>query len=168
MFKLIQHEKLPQDALLNKYNKSNTDAYTDCFSINLDRRAKLSEYIIAFYTSRLFKMERLILGLIGKTSTDEDVLKLAHGESSTFAAWQVEDKNNEQILLCDYRGKTRSWLMVQELDNHSCKLLFGSAVVFNKKPSKRNIRTWNFSILSHLHVIYSKALLSSAHKILKH
>ena len=38
--------------------------------------------------------------------------ELAQGRRETFAAWQVESRAPDQLLLCDFRGGTRSWLMV--------------------------------------------------------
>ena len=74
----------------------------------------LQEYVQAFYKSWLFRLERLILRwAVKKPSSDVDVDRLARGEAQVFAAWTVEDREQNQLLLCDFRGTTRSWLMVE-------------------------------------------------------
>ena len=49
-----------------------------------------------------------------------------------FAAWHVENRSENEILMCDFRGRTRSWLMVAPVSTVSdarTRLYFGSAVV---------------------------------------
>ena len=59
----------PPSALLLKYNHAG--AYTDCYSTHIARSVAASEYIEAFYTSWVFKLERGILKwLLGKPSSD--------------------------------------------------------------------------------------------------
>ena len=67
----------------------------------------------AFYTTWLFRLERWILRLaVARPSTDEEAHQLARGEREAFAAWSVEARAPDQLLMCDFTGRTRSWLMV--------------------------------------------------------
>ena len=105
---------LPDDALLARYAR--TDAYTDCYRTEVTGAISFAEYVTAFYTSYLFKLERVILKFaVARPSSDADASRLAAGEADTFAAWYVEARSENEILLCDFRNRTRSWLMVSSL-----------------------------------------------------
>lgn len=157
--------ELPPGALLNKYKQQG--AYTDCYSIEVQRAITHSDYVEAFYTTALFKVERFILAIfVARPSTDLQVKQLASGEVETFAAWSVEGKAENQLLLCDFLGRTRSWLMTDVCDKSSrasTLLYFGSAVI-----SELNARTgqakygFGFRALLGFHRLYSRALLRSA------
>jgi hypothetical protein len=119
--------ELPAGALLETYCRDG--GYVDCFAAEVPRAVSLPQLIEAFYTSRAFRPERWLLGtLLGKRSSNSDVARLAAGEANRFSAWSVEARQGDQILLCDYQGRTRSWLMVQPLPGGT-RLHFGSAVV---------------------------------------
>lgn len=145
---MIAQDALPADALLQKYAQSG--AYTDCFSTTVTRQITLAEFVEAFYTTWLFKLERLILRVaVSRPSTDAQAQALARNQLDKFAAWYVEDRAGQQLLMCDFRDHTRSWFMVE-----SGKLYFGSAVVPIERPAFR----W----LLGLHRLYSRALLAAA------
>jgi len=162
---LIQSCSLPENALLQHYRKSG--AYTDCYCTEIPNAITHSQYIQAFYTTSLFKLERFILKwLVAKPSSDAQVTLLAIGETEDFAAWSVENRCNNQLLLCDYQKRTRSWLMIEQIKDVSgskTKLYFGSAVV-PKEVSKSAVPSFGlvFHALSWFHKIYSVALLRSA------
>ncbi len=161
----IQPCELPQEALLSKYTREG--AYTDCYFVDLPRSISQAEYVEAFYTTAVFKVERLILAsLVSKTSTDLQAKQLASGEVKTFAAWSVEGRSGNQLLLCDYLGRTRSWLMSVANENgksNSTRLYFGSAVVPDAEPaSGRATFGLAFHALLGFHKLYSRALLHSA------
>ena len=156
---------LPSTALLRRYVRS--DTYTDCYETDVPGAISLAEYIAAFYTSPLFKLERKILEwAVARPSTDADVRNLAEGTTDTFAAWYVEDRRQEQILMCDFRDRTRSWLMVCQLsqnDNIRTRLNFGSAVVPVSKPGSGKMSLgFGYRFMLGFHKIYSRALLYSA------
>lgn len=161
----IQLCELPQQALLSKYKQQG--AYTDCYSIVVPRAVAHSEYIEAFYTTPLFKVERFILAaLVSRPSTDLGAKQLAAGEVETFAAWSVEGKAENQLLLCDFLGRTRSWLMTEASEKGtpaSTRLYFGSAVVPQRasKTGRANFG-FGFHALLGFHRLYSRALLRSA------
>lgn len=76
-----------------------------------------------------------------------------------FAVWTVEDIATDQILLSDAGGRTRSWLAVD-----ADTLWFGSAVV---PPGPGQGIGLVARALIGPHVLYSRALLSSAARRLR-
>jgi hypothetical protein len=161
----IQTCELPQIALLNKYKQQGS--YTDCYFMDLPRAISQAEYVEAFYTTGLFKVERAILSvLVAKPSTDLQAMQLAAGETDHFAAWSVEGRVPNQLLLCDFQGRTRSWLMsvVDDRSNPArTRLYFGSAVVpIVDKVSGKKSFGFAFYALMGFHRLYSRSLLASA------
>ncbi len=153
--------ELPEQALLSRYRESG--AYTDCYCVEVDRAISLADYVRAFYTTLPFKTERLILKwAISKPSTDEEADLLAAGKADRFAAWYVEARDENQVLLSDFRGRTRSWLMTEAAEG-TTRLYFGSAVVPESGPQKQEARMGKrFSLLLGFHRLYSRVLLASA------
>lgn len=155
---------LPPDALLRKYRESG--AYTDCYAVDVSPPISQAAYVEAFYTSRVFKIERLLLAwFLSRPATDQQARLLANAQLDAFAAWTVEGRDTQQLLLCDFQGRTRSWLMsapVEVNGRQGTRLYFGSAVV-----PVRNRRTgqatmgWPFRALLGFHKLYSRALISS-------
>ena len=156
---------LPDGALLKAYSRDGT--YTDCYTTDLAGTITQAAYVAAFYTTSVFKLERLILKYaVSMPSTDDQAKQLAAGTLDNFAAWHVEARSDDQLLMCDFQRRTRSWLMVAPLAGGRAprtRLYFGSAVV----PVK-NSRTGQLSLgpafraLLGFHRIYSKVLLQSA------
>ena len=158
-----QSHPLPTNALLTKY--ANAGAYTDCFTTDITRPGSHAEFVETFYTGRLFKLERLLLSvLLSKPSTDLQARQLAAGELNEFAAWRVEARADDQLLLCAIDGRTRSWLMVSAAESSGgTRLYFGSAVVPVKNASTgKSEMGFVFKALLGFHKLYSRALLSAA------
>jgi len=160
---------LPDDALLARYAR--TDAYTDCYRTEVSGAVSFADYVTAFYTTFLFKLERSILAwAVSKPSTDEQTTLLAEGKIDTYAAWYVEARSENQILLCDFRNRTRCWLMVSPFHDDTgtrTTLYFGSAVIpLRDRMSGRPSMGWAFGALAGFHKIYSVALLYSAKSLL--
>jgi hypothetical protein len=155
--------ELPRQSLLSPY--ATAGDYTDCFTTEIPRGATHAEFVAAFYNTRLFKLERLILAFIGKPSTDAGARELAEGKRAAFAAWTVERRAVDQLLLCDFQGKTRSWLMV-ESKGATTRLYFGSAVVKPRGGNGEKRMTGGFQALLGFHTRYSQALLSAARRAL--
>jgi hypothetical protein len=167
---LVRDSPLPEKSFLRQYLRDGH--YTDCFSIDISQSVTHSQYVAAFYTTPLFKIERVILKwAVSKPSTDAEAMQLAEKQRSSFAAWEVEARNNDQLLLCDFQGRTRSWLMVEPMPQEQApwtRLYFGSAVVRNRKSeSGQKSSKFGFSALLSLHRLYSLALLYSAKKRLE-
>jgi hypothetical protein len=153
---------LPAEALLARYADR---GYVDCYTAELPRAVSHAEYVEAFYTGGVFKLERWLLKLfLAKPSTDEEARLLAAGKLGEFSAWRVEGRTANQLLMCDIRGSTRSWLMTMgEGDGYATRLYFGSAVVAAKhsttgKPSMGFV----FKALLGFHKVYSRVLLNAA------
>jgi len=158
--------ELPANALLRKYAG---EGYADCYVTTVGARVQHAEFVAAFYTTTLFKMERAILRLVGLASTDQQARELATGARDTFAAWRVEARDVDQLLLSDIRGRTKSWLMLTRTPDDAAvpqtQLYFGSAVVPHKNPrSGQKEMGLVFRALLGLHKLYSRALLGSARR----
>ena len=168
----MECSKLPPHTLLTKY--ADSGAYTDCFITEIARTVSHAEFVEAFYTGGLFKVERFLLRVfISRPSTDLQARQLAAGELSEFAAWRVEARAVDQLLMCAIDGRTRSWLMVSAAEVPGrARLYFGSALLpkptsmdspqssaqSNSKPSLGFV----FKALLGFHNWYSRALLSAA------
>ena len=161
----IEKCPVPANTLLNTY--SIPGAYVDCYTTEVPGQVAFSEFIFAFYTTLLFKLERLFLELtVSRPSTDIQARQLADGDIEKFAAWYVENRSENELLLCDLLGGTRSWLMVIPANTQSTpqtRLYFGSAVV-PVRLSKTGTPSLGFAFqaLLSFHRIYSVLLLYSA------
>lgn len=158
----IEQASLPADALLARY--AGTGNYVDCLTIAVPNAVTLSEWIAAFYSSPAFRPERWLLAhLLGKPSTAQDIADLAAGQSTRFAAWTVEQRTADQLLLCDFQQATRSWLMVEPLTaSNSTRLYFGTAVVLSPRDGRRfGVRRALFWGLLWFHKAYARLLLGS-------
>lgn len=157
--------ELPSGALLHRHREAG--AYTDCYATEIARPVTQAEYVEAFYTSWVFKLERLLLDwLVAKPSTDLQARALARGAVGSFAAWTVEVRTANQLLLCDFQGRTRSWLMSAAVPGDaasSTRLYFGSAVVPVIDPrSGQKKMGWIYRALLGFHKVYSRVLLHAA------
>jgi len=159
----IHSIEVPAHSLLKRYVASG--AYVDCYVTEISASASHAQFVEAFYTTPLFKLERWLLGLlISRPSTDREAGQLARGELSSFAAWRVESRAPNEVLLA--AGRTRSWLMVSSSVEHHAggtRLMFGSVVVPERsaKPGRHGIGA-GFRALLGFHQLYSRALLQSA------
>ena len=158
---MIIRPDLPEDALLRK--DRDAGAYTDCYATEIAARVSHAAYVEAFYTTWVFKLERLLLKwLVAKPSTDDEARRLARGELDAFAAWTVERRAHDQILLADFMGRTKSWLMVAPLGDAGTRLYFGSAVVKVRDKTGRPRLGSTYRALLGFHKLYSRILLSAA------
>ncbi|MES2936590.1 MAG: hypothetical protein V4864_02835 [Pseudomonadota bacterium] len=154
---------LPAGALLARHGVPG--AYLDCYVTQLPRAVSQREFVEAFYTTAVFKIERWLLGrFVARPSTDAQAGQLACGESGSFAAWTVEARDASQLLLGDFSGRTKSWLMVEPAGDGT-RLYFGSAVVpvVRRKTGKPEMGT-AFHALLGFHKLYSRVLLGAARR----
>ena len=158
---------LPQEALLARYAKG--QHYADCFSSDVGTAVTLEQFVYAFYTGFVFKLERLILKwLVSKPSTDEAASQVAAGTRNDFAAWGVEDRAENQLLMTDFRGQTRSWFMVEPVDGDHTRLYFGSAVIARRQAGEHAGEPGlTFRVLLRMHKVYSRVLLAAAARRVK-
>jgi hypothetical protein len=164
---MIEPCEIPPRALLLKYRTDG--AFADCYATHVAGGVTLARYVEAFYTTWLFKLERGVLALAGRPSSDEHARQLAQGARDGFAAWTVESRDADQLLLCDILGRTRSWLMVApEVERAATtRLYFGSAVVPKPDRHGRPVLGAGFHALLGFHRLYSRALLSTARRRLQ-
>lgn len=164
----VTNSSLPKTAFLQRYRDDEKN-YTDCYSLYYSKTISMEAFVEAFYTGRAFKLERwLIATFTGHRSSQEQLNDLLSGRSNGFSAWTLEDRSENQLLMCDFQKRTRSWFMV-EPEGDGTRLYFGSAVV----PA----RYWNsiaekfaslvFKILMPFHWAYSRILLGGAVRNLK-
>jgi hypothetical protein len=144
---------LPGSALLQRYREQGD--YTDCFAIEVPGQVTQAAFVEAFYTTAPFRLERMLLALfVARPSRDAEARDLASGRSERFAAWSVEGRAPDQLLMCDLAGSTRSWLM-SEPAGQGTRLYFGSAVVRSRQGAV-------FRALLGFHQHYSRILLRAA------
>jgi hypothetical protein len=140
---------VPRDALLCAY-VDRAGTYTDCFEVMLPGEAGLHDFIEAFYTTWLFRLERAVLSIaLRRRVRDHEVTALANAQADSFAVWTVEGREPTQILLRDLSGGTRS--------------LFGSAVVGR---AGQDFPVWLRATMP-LHRFYAKCLLRLAERKLR-
>lgn len=161
----IESCTLPEEALLGEHARRGV--YTDCFRTELDGIATQAQFVEAFYTTLAFKLERVILKwLVSRPSSDKQARQLATGASDHFAAWRVEKRCTNQLLLSDFRGDTRSWLMVSPgcmQGDRKTLLYFGSAIIPTSNDKSGAVKMGpGYRALLGLHKLYSAVLLGSA------
>jgi hypothetical protein len=164
----VGREALPDDALLKTYRGSlhpeRWGAYADCFAITAPGKVDLPAFVIAFYTSPLFRIEGFILrALLGTRSSRVEAIRLANGSCGEFAAWYVGQRTATQLLMCDRYERTRSWFCVAPSEGGGTRLLFGSAVAAkrNEKTPVSPLRGAS-GLLLRFHIVYSQLLLRAA------
>jgi hypothetical protein len=153
---------LPAGALLRRYGET---GYADCYATDVAAAVSLRRFAGAFYTTPLFKVERALLAAFAsRPSSDADAAALAAGTAQTFAAWRVEGRTDGELLLADFTGRTRSWLMVLPHAGGT-RLHFGSAVVprIDRRSGEARMGA-GFHALLGFHRLYSKLLLGAARR----
>jgi hypothetical protein len=162
---------VPEDALLKTYRGGSHPElwgdYGDCFSMSIDRVVSLSEFVGAFYTSPLFKLERLALRwLVNAPSSDQEAMQLAEGTLDNFAAWRVGERSETQLLMCDRYERTRSWFRVTAVAagaGSRTLLQFGSAIVARRRRQPGSVSiSLGFRLMLRFHRQYSRVLLRAA------
>lgn len=155
---------LPPDALLLAYRRDG--AYTDCYAIDLPRRVSRARYVEAFCKTAVFRLvRRLLRWFAAKPSTNLHARQLAKGAIYSFAAWHVEARGANQLLLCDDAGSTRAWLMTvaDVADAAIARLYFGSAVIPRRRTAADGATLgFVFRGLLGFHTLYSRVLLGAA------
>ncbi len=159
----IRGGELPADALTHRHRLAG--AYTDCYFTDFPRPVTQAEFVTAFYTSWLFRLERWLLRLlVARPSTDEQARQLARGERDDFAAWSVEARAPGQLLMRDFTGRTCSWFMVAPTERPpGTRLFFGSVVVpvRDRKTGTASLGPVHGSLIG-FHRLYSRLLLRAA------
>lgn len=163
----IEQRPAPADSLLRTFRAvaepQAWDHYHDCFVTEVPSSVSLADYLVAFYGSLPFRLERWLIGvLVRKPSTAADVAALATGKTETFSAWRVLARTGDQILLGDFQNNTRSWLAVTARGNRT-QLQFGSGIRAVIDPTSGTpTMSFGFKALGGFHVFYSRVLLRAA------
>ncbi len=158
--------ELPAGSLLLAYQRGG--GFADCYVVQVAGAVSHADFVEAFYTSPVFRLERAILRLAGWPASDADARELADGRREAFAAWTVEGRAEGQLLLADVTGRTRSWLMTAPADAGPAgaggtRLYFGSAVAPRRRgPAGRPELGAVFRALLGFHRLYSRVLLRAA------
>jgi len=156
----------PTNALLVTHRGRHPErwgGYHDCFRICVPGRVTLQQFVVAFYTSRLFRLERTLLRIfLAIPSSDADAYALARGTRNTFAVWYVGARTPTELLMCDHYERTRSWFRVGSDDDGSTELCFGSAVAGRRRANASFVMSPSFRALLGFHVLYSQLLLQAA------
>ena len=156
---------LPPDALLQAYLRDG--AYTDCYVTDIAQRVSHVQYVEAFYTTPVFRLERLLLAwFVAKPCTDAHARQLADGAIDAFAAWQMEGRSANPLLLCDYAGSTRSRLMTvphgaDEATTRRSRIGGGAAATQSRRPATLAVV---FRGLLGFHTLYSRVLFGAARR----
>lgn len=164
----VEREAPAEDSLLRTYRggirPERWGRYGDCFSLIAERSVSLTDFVFAFYTSPVFRIERFLLGaLAGAASSDTQARAVADGSADSFALWYVGERTATQLLMCDRYERTRSWFRVVPLDRDGTLLQFGSAVAASRgSRSEGTAVGLGFRLLMRFHVLYSQALLHAA------
>jgi hypothetical protein len=162
----VQPCDIPLNSTLRKYKDG--VGYADCYVTDVPGIVSQAAFIEAFYTSTLFKLERTMLRyLASKPATDADAQQLAAGMVSQFSAWRVETQSLSELMLADFTGRTRSWLMALPIavpkSEPRTRLYFGSAVVPQPGAGRQKASMgWLFHALLGFHRLYSRLLLRAA------
>jgi hypothetical protein len=164
----ITQQPVPEDSLLNTYRGGSCPerwvGQGDCFSVAVAQPVSLSDFVHAFYSSPVFRIERAILRVVaGAPSTDAESRGVADGSGSSFAIWRVGERTTTQLLMCDRFEKTRSWFQVVPMEGGGTLLRFGSAVAASR--NRKTEALWvgrGFRWLMGFHVLYSRVPLGAA------
>lgn len=96
--------EVPLNSLLRRYKDS--VGFADCYVTEVPGTVTQEAYIVAFYTSALFKVERTVIKYaVARPSTDDDVRRLATGRADGFSAWRIEGQSESELLLADVTGR---------------------------------------------------------------
>lgn len=142
--------EVPEGSLLAQYG--GLQDYRDCFAREVPGEVTLSQYIERFYSSIAFGPERVILRLIGRGASPDNIRALARGDSDRIAVWEVIERTPDQILLLSKDTNTASWLSTQTVEG-STNLMFGSWV--------GGIEQSGWRVMLAPHVWYSRLLLGA-------
>ncbi|MEO0487904.1 MAG: hypothetical protein AAF092_18555 [Pseudomonadota bacterium] len=150
----VQRVPVPADALLAAYCGDGN--HVDAYQLSVSEPVALPDYIRAFFQTGIFRLERWILAVAaGASSSDYQIEDLAKGQGDRMAAWRVEARGDQEILLAVEGSPIRTWLGV--VSGPSPALLFGSAVLAYKGRVPFAARA-----LMPFHAVYSRVLLASA------
>lgn len=152
------------DSLVASYSEN---GYADSYRTEISGHISLEDFVFGFYTTALFRLERFILTwTVQKPSNDQQARDLIEGKTNKFAAWTIENRRQNELLMCDMLERTRSWFMVNQIgtkENPRTQLYFGTGIspATKGKAEKSSIGLFFIALLP-FHKLYSVLLLYSA------
>jgi hypothetical protein len=166
----IKQIAVPTDALLSTFHGGRHpelwSAYRDCYAVAIDGAVSLVQFVNAFYTTPLFRIERWLLGFLPRgASTDAEAAAVAAGTGERFAVWSVGARTDSELLMCDRYERTRSWFRVVPGNSGGrlqTTLYFGSGVAARRTPTGGLRMGAGFGALLAFHRVYSRLLLGAA------
>jgi len=166
----IKQVAVPADALLCTFRGGRHpelwNAYRDSYSVAIDGAVSLAQFVTAFYTTPLFRVERWLLGLLPRgASTDAEAAAVAAGTGKRFAVWSAGARTDSELLMCDRYERTRSWFRAVPGNSGGrlqTVLYFGSAVAARRTSSGALRMGLGFGALLAFHRLYSRLLLGAA------
>ncbi|MEM8591143.1 MAG: hypothetical protein AAGF13_01325 [Pseudomonadota bacterium] len=142
--------------LISRY-ATRPGAYADFYEVSVDGEPDLERFLRTFFDTWVFRLERRVLRLLKYERTDRaDVLAIAAGKSDSFAAWEVEERREREVIFVFAPPMGRTWLGVS--DAGGTKLQFGSALI----PREGERLPWYVRATIPFHRLYSRTLLSAA------
>lgn len=170
MFSSVNRLDMPAGEVLSQAHSGRsaniTPVSTDCFSCTLSKSVTLTSFVYAFYSNWFFKIELNIIGFFARMpSSDQQATELLQGLKNNFSAWELEYRDEQQLVMADKLGATKQWFMVKQINSSQTILYFGSAIMPRVKPDGTQAKPpVIFKLLGGFHQWYSKALLSAAVK----
>lgn len=156
---------VPEGSFLKAY-EGREGCETDCFQADVPGHPDIDRFVHIFFDTWVFRIERRLLALLGEDyATSEDVAALAGRSSDTLAAWTVQDRSADEIILAFKRPRGRTWLQATQLDGSlgSTRLRFGSALLPNIDSEGQTASiSWGLKIGLPLHRLYARLLLAAA------
>ena len=150
---MVARAEVPEGALIARY-LAETGAHVDAYCVAGPREIGLPDYVSAFFTSPVFRLERALLRVFARTkSSDAQVRALAEGTGTHMALWEVEARSEHELLLCVPGTPIRTWLAIRD-----GKLRFGSVVLAEPNGTQSLFAR----VLMPFHALYSRVLLWAA------
>lgn len=154
---MVRRIDVPEDTLI-AIDTGERGGFADSFVTEVPGAIPLATYVEAFYTTPVFKAERMLLRLAGHPSTDADARAVATGTANSFAVWRKPLRRGNELLIQEASGATASWFMTQPAATGT-RLYFGTTV----RPAKdTNAAPGIYRALTGVHLLYSRILLASA------
>jgi hypothetical protein len=161
----------PPDSLLTKRVKESTLLVeADCYSLEIDGKVSLEEFVEAFFTSQVFQVERMVLPV---ASTDEQARQFARGTTADFATWRAVGRTEGEFLTIWGDGSPETteipksgtqgatWFRVEPAgtaDAPRTRISLGSSIVGTPNP----LTSFVMGIATPLHGVYSQTLVQCA------
>ncbi|KAA0175468.1 hypothetical protein FNF27_03168 [Cafeteria roenbergensis] len=135
----------------------------DCFRLDVPGHVPIERFVHAFFTSWLFKLERLVLPV---ATTDSLAKDFAYSRVNEFAIWTAKERTDSELLATwaeEHSPATgATWMRVVHGKDDDGKpktcLEFGSAIATGDMPYQKAV----MAVAMPLHLAYSGLLLGAA------